>query len=307
MIYVYLDTSFLSQLSKVTSNTDQKVAGAAKWVALLNMLRQGANCASLTCPAAQFQTQEAKLAEGLQEEIASLQHQLCRGRYLKEWQEILVHQTAAELLRYLGRPQDIDSSWGPFTGTPPIVVEAFTTQKMKSEMAKFAQCMTVHSVPESSYAKQYNAEKASFLQNSFLQPIRQLLGLPTYGKSFDHRLLSMLIDEARVTGRELQKALQFFDSPSVDLVPFIHIFCSIFASLRFNEQNRNYTGSEKEDAVALACAIPCCQIVTTDANMKTNVVDRLHFDEKYEVSVFAPREEDLDALALLLSDRLSEE
>jgi len=176
---------------------------------------------------------------------------------------------------------------------------------MKSDMAKFAQLMQIHSVPESSYARQYDAEKASFLQNSFLQPIRQLLGLPTYSNSFDPELLTMLMREAKITENELQNALQFFDSPSVDLVPFIHIFCSIFASLRFHEPNRNYTGNEREDAVALACAITYCQIVTTDANMKTNVGDRLHFDEKYTVSVFVPREDNLDALDRVLSDQLS--
>jgi hypothetical protein len=299
MIYIYLDTSFLSQLSKAASNTKQKVAGTDKWGVLLNVLRQGVYNASCICPASQFQTQEVMLAKGLQKAFLSLQYELCHGRYFREWQEILVHQTADELLRYLGRPQDIDPSWEPFTENPPNVVDDFTTNKMKSDMAKFAQLMQA---PESLYAKEYDAQKASFLQNSFLQPIRQLLGLPTYSNSFDFELLAMLMREAQVKENELQKALQFFDSASVDSVPLIHIFCSIFASLRFHESNRNYTGNEREDTIALACVIPYCQIVTTDANMKTNVVDRLHFDKKYTMSVFVPRKDNLDALAHVLSE-----
>ena len=300
MIYIYLDTNFLSELSKTACDKKQEARGIEKWRAILNVLYQETKNGSLTCPASQFQTQEAMLAEGLQKEFVSLQQALSLGLYFMEWQEILVHQTADELLRYLGRPQDIDSSWSPFTKKSPNVVTALTTRKMKSDMAKFAQSMGAHPVPEMSYAEHYGAEKTSFLQNSFLQPIRQLLRLPTYAKSFDGTLLVMLMAEASITENELQRALQFFDSPSVDSVPFIHIFCSIFASLRFHESNRNYTGNEREDAVALACAIPYCQIVTTDANMKTNVKDRLHFDEKYGASFFVPRKDDLDTLNRVL-------
>ena len=102
MIYIYLDTNFLSQLSKTASDTKQEAAGTDNWGVLPNMLRQGVNTASLICPAPQFQTQEAILAEGLQREFISLQHELCRGQYFTELQEILVHQTAEALLCYLG-------------------------------------------------------------------------------------------------------------------------------------------------------------------------------------------------------------
>lgn len=305
MTLIFLDTNFLSQLSKEARNAEQGVTGTEKWASLLNMLRRGVNSGLLICPASQFQTQEAMLAEGLLKNFTSLQLELSQGQYFREWQEILAHQTADELLRYLGRPQNIDSSWEPFTRNPPNVADAFTTRKMKGDMAEFARLMQTHSVSESLYAEHYGAEKASFLQNSFLQPIRQLLGLPTYSKPFDAKLLLMLMQEAKIAESELSRALQFFDSSSVDLVPFIHIFCSIFASLRFHEPNRNYKGNEREDAVALACAIPYCQIVTTDANMKTNVKDRLHFDKKYGASIFVPREDDLDFLSRVLSHEQS--
>lgn len=304
MTHIFLDTNFLSQLVKEAKNTKQGIIGTEKWTSLLDMLHRGVDSGLLICPTSQFQTQEAMLAEGLLEKFICLQLELSHGLYFREWKEILVHQTADGLLRYLGRPESIDSSWRPFMRNPPNVVDALTTDKMRTDMVKFAQLMQTHSVPESSYDRQYGVEKTSFLQNSFFQPIRQLLGSPTYSRSFNPELLMMLMREAKITKDELPKALQFFDSTSVDLIPFIHIFCSIFASLRFHEQKRNYKGNEELDVVALACAIPYCQIVTTDMNMKINVVDRLHFDQKYGVLIFTLRVDDLDALDRVLSDQL---
>lgn len=305
MTHIFLDTNFLSQLVKEAKNTKQGIIGTGKWTSLLDMLHRGVDSSLLVCPTSQFQTQEAMLAEGLLEEFVCLQLELSHGLYFREWEEILVHQTADGLLRYLGRPESIDSSWRPLTRNPPNVVDALTTDKMKADIAKFAQWMQIRSVPESSYDRQYDVEKTAFLQNSFFQPIRQLLGSPTYSRSFDPELLMMLMREAKITEDELPKALQFFDSALVDSIPFIHIFCSIFASLRFHEQQHNYKkGSELFDVIALACAIPYCQIVTTDMNMKINVVDRLHFDQKYGVLIFTLRVDDLDALDRVLSDQL---
>lgn len=306
MIRIFLDTNFLSQFVKETKNTKQGIIGNGKLASLLDMLYRGVDSGLLICPTSQFQTQEAMLAEGLLEKFICLQHELSQGLYFREWKEILVHQTADGLLRYLGRPESIDSNWCPFTQNPHNVIDPLTTNKMKADMVKFAQLMQTHSVPESSYDREYDAQKTSFLQNSFFHPIRQhqLLGSSTYSRSANSEFHTMLIREAKITKDELPKVDRFFDSSSVDSIPFIHIFCSIFASLRFHEKNRNYKGNEELDAVALACGIPYCQIVTTDINMKINVVDRLHFDQKYGVLIFTLRVGDIDALDRVLSDQL---
>ncbi len=302
MFYIYLDTSFLSQLTKAA----REIAGASfnsdKWINLLTLLRQGVNRGILLCPASQFQTQEAMLAEGLLQEFVSLQLELSGGYYFKKWEDILVHQVTNQVLIYLKRPQDIDLGWKILTKKCPPLIDKSTTEIMKSNMAVFAEIMKSQSIPEASYLKQYEAAKISFLHNSFLQPIRQILGLLTYSGSPNLILLGMLKDEAKIPNSEFMSALHFFDSPLVDRVPFINIFCSIFASLRFHEQKRNYSGSELWDVIALACAIPYCKIITTDTNMKNNIVGRLHLNKKYGVSVYAPTSKDLDILGRALSE-----
>lgn len=309
-MYVYLDTVFLSQLAKTSDGREGKAA--IKWQRLLNLLDRGVQRGILLCPGSQFQTEEVMLAKrSLQEPYIALQHNLSKGYFFREWQEILVHQTASQLLSYLGRPQDIDLGWRFLVKLQPAVGNPSITAEIKRKMSEFANrakslSTTGTSYTGTSYSEQYEIEKKSFLQNSFLEPIRRLLGLPMCSTSPDaYSPLWTLLEEARVTKGELHKARQFFDSPLVDEVPFIHIFCSVFAALRFHESSRNYTGSEIEDAVALACAIPYCRIVTTDANMKSNIVDRLHLDEAYRATLYSPREGDLCALEQVLSEKMS--
>ena len=115
MFYIYLDTSFLSQLTKAAREIRGASFNTDKWINLLTLLRQGVKRGILLCPASQFQTEEAMLAEGLLQKFISLQLELSKGSYFKDWEDILVHQAANQDLIYLGRPQDIDSCWSVFT------------------------------------------------------------------------------------------------------------------------------------------------------------------------------------------------
>ncbi len=299
MFYIYLDTSFLSQLTKAAREIPETSSKTDKWINLLTLLRREVNRGTLLCPASQFQTQEGMLAGRLFKEYRNLQHELSKKWRFKRWQDILVHQTANQALIYLSRQQDIDLGWSVFSKEPLPFIPPFITRQIKSNMALFAKLAQNLSAPAASFDKQYEEEKTSFLQATFLQPIRYILGLSTHSGSFEPELLMMLQKEAKIPNNELKRFLHFFDSPRVDQVPFIHIFCSLFASTKFHEPTRKDKGSDTFDIVALACAIPYCQIVTTDTNMK-NHIGRLHLNEKYGVSVHAPTDEDLDALGKAL-------
>ncbi len=115
--------------------------------------------------------------------------------------------------------------------------------------------------------------------------------------------------EAKVRKKEVPTLFTFLNNESInreyiDRVPFMNIFCSLWASTIVHEQTRKYKYGDLLDVVALACAIPYCQIITTDNNMK-NFVGRLGFDRKHGISVYAPTAKDLDAFAKALSDLVS--
>ncbi len=288
MFYVYLDTSFLSELTKAQSEIS-RTPNDNKWIKLLSMLRQGVKRGTFLCPASQFQIQEAMLAKGLLEEFVSLQLELSKGFFFKEWQDILVHQFANQVLMYLKRPQDIDLGWKFLTKKCPNVIDEFMTIMMKLNMTKYAEHarqLRKKFGREASYEDYYREEKADFLGGTFLNP--------------NSNLSEMLIREAKVGEEEVPVLFSFLNPQSVDCVSFINIFCSLWASTIFHEQTRKYKCGDLLDIVALACVIPYCRIVTTDTNMK-NMIERLRLDEKHGVSVYSPVGKDLASLEKELS------
>jgi len=290
VFYVYLDTSFLSQFTKVARGIPRASFDTGKWISILMLLRQGVGSGILLCPASQFQTEEAMLAEDLLQEFVSLQLELSKGYYFKKYQDILVYQVANQALIFLGRPHDIDLGWKAFTRTHPPVRDPLTTAITKSNMVQYAELARLlrgrfgRKVPYNEY---YKAEKAAFLEQTFLNP--------------NSDWPAMLISEAKVREEEVPRLFSFLNPQSIDRVPLINIFCSLWASTIIHEQTRTYKYGDLLDVIALACAIPYCQIITTDTNMK-NFVGRLHLDKKYGISVYAPTDKDLDAFGKALSE-----
>lgn len=289
MFYIYLDTSFLSQLTKAAREISGVSFNSEKWVNLLTLLRQGVKRGIFLCPASQFQTQEAMLAEDLFKEFTSLQLELCGGCYFKKWEDILVHQVASQALIYFGRPHDIDLGWSVFTGEPPPIADPLATAIAKSNMTQYAELARLLREKfgrRESFKEHYEAEKKDLLQATFLNPYSDLLG--------------MLISEVKIRKEEIPRLFSFLDHKSIDRVPFINVFCSLWASTIVHEPRRKYKRGDLLDIAPLACVIRYCQMITTDTNMK-NFIERLHFNDKYGLSVYAPTIKDLEDFGKVLS------
>lgn len=295
MLYVYLDTSYLSEFAKSAGKRPEASRNGDKWTNLLALLRQGVNSGRLLCPSSQFQIQEALLVPDLIQEFESIQLELSKGYYFKKWEDILVHQVANQALIYLGRPQDIDLGWSVFIKQAPPVIDPLATMIMKSNMtqyAEFARVLRRKFGRKESYNEHYKGEKIVFLKQTFLNPKSDFS--------------KMLISEAKIRKKEVPTLFTFLNSESInreyiDRVSFVNIFCSLWASTIVHEQTRRYKYGDLLDVVALACAIPYCQIITTDNNMK-NFIGRLGFDKKHGISVYAPIAKDLDTFAKALSE-----
>ena len=104
--------------------------------------------------------------------------------------------------------------------------------------------------------------------------------------------MERLTREARIS---MNEAANFFESDAVDMVPFIHIFASICASLRFYGQKRKPKTGDLVDIVALASSIPDCSFITTDKNM-AEIIRQLKLDTTYRTIIFNPTIPDIDAL-----------
>jgi len=295
---VYLDTSFLSQFAKLEMGKLRVSSHTEKWGALLARLRQEVQRGNLICPASEFPLQEALLSAKILPQFRRIQSELSKGYFFKCWMDILVHQTANQVLIYLGRSQDINLGWEALTRQAPNIVPPWATRIAKKDVLQFLEELRKGEPAKETYDEQYEAERISFLQESFIQPIRQLLRLDTYQESPNPRF-GMLIREANISENEMPEVLAFFESNLVDRIPYIHIFCSINASLRFYEQARKPKIGDWLDVSALASAFHYCDVVTTDKNMKTHVVD--HLQLKNRADVFAPTADGIDAFLERLS------
>ncbi|MFC1944993.1 hypothetical protein ACFLX5_05930 [Chloroflexota bacterium] len=275
MINIYLDTNFISELVKADRNLRNGVPNEQqyqRWESLLNVLRIGVRRNVFACPASQIQIEEAMVAgDSLLYDIYYLLKELSLGLYFREWLQILDYQLVDGLHQHFGIAQDIETVWSPFTNDRPSVTEKRTTQKIRENMANYNAPS-----PKASFSEQYQAERNSFLQILKADRLHQIhTGIQMHGAN----------------KKGLSYIESFFNSPNIDSVPFIHIFCSMFASFRFHEPGRTFKkGNEYADVLALSCTLPYCQIVTTDANMKTNAVNRLKLDKMYNVSLYSPRD-----------------
>lgn|GEM_PF-2935042 len=298
MRLIYLDTSFLSQFSKLESGKLRKAGDIRMWGDLLALLRHGVKKGSLLCPASQFQTQEALLAPNLIDGFKKLQLELSKGLFFKHWEDILVHQAANHLLIYMKREQDINWGWRVIYEQVPPIIDPATTLRAKSEIEEFARRKEKEDFTYSSFTDQYIAERNNLLRQTFLLPIYVIKGLPVYDKpsgSFEEifftSLLAKVMVDADIPLEQIEETIVFFNTDLVDRIPFIRIHSSLYASVRLT---RKYRKGDWLDIAPMACVIPYCSIITTDGDMKRRIQDQLNFfSREYIVDIYTPSPNDL--------------
>ncbi|MCX5704230.1 MAG: hypothetical protein NT066_07065 [Candidatus Omnitrophica bacterium] len=284
---IYLDTSFISNFAKAEL-ADSVTSDTKNWKALLNCLRQRINENKLLCPASQFQTYEAQLNSRLLPKFKQIQMELSQGIWLKGFDEILVHQTANQLLVYFDRKQDINLHWKVITDRKPTRIDSQFIRTAKA----YAKEISDYLAPAAKdFKEQYQREKTSFVQKVFLQELEQITSLDALISRFSVGLLGMSMRQADIpiSKKELKSVVNFLETDLVDNIDFIHLFCSITASI---VRNRPYKPGDLFDVAHLSCAIPYCKIITTDTDMKTTVQGRLKIKD---VEVFSPTSEDINA------------
>lgn len=300
---IYLDTSFLSNITKAKMGMLRESSNAEKWRSLLACLRQEVQRGTLICPASQFQTQEVLLANDLNIcEFTIIQSELSKGYYLKDWEEILIHQAADQVLIYLGRQNEINRDWDILTEQPTPIIPPNSARKSVKEVLQYAEAQQRRGPFKKSFTDEYKWQRIGLIYETFLQPIRQLQGLPTRSTSPDplgeieyKGFMGRLRREAQISANEATKVMEFFESDTVETVPFIHIYASIYAHLSLPSKNRKPQSGDWVDIVALASAIPYCSFVTTDSFM-ADIIRQLKVATTYRTTIFKPTVQNIAAL-----------
>lgn len=302
MLFLYLDTHYLSNFAKLEDGREFDNADTLKL--LLGKLRHGVEAGYLICPASEFQLMEVTRRPALSSSVCRVQQELSRGYYMKPWWEIYIHQTASSLLTYLERQRDIDVSWLFYTTDSPQVP---LISEIEDAVKNAEQFLNTMNPPCETFDKQYAVEKTDLIKNTFLTSLRGgCESLLPQSLSNLQKLLPMLLVECRMSEQELPTILPrvyefLLNSNYLDHIPYINVFCSLWASILVNERGRKPQSGDLIDVSSLACALYNCNIVTTDTNMKNHIVNRLGLGDKWGSQVFTQSTEDINKLINVIS------
>jgi hypothetical protein len=97
---------------------------------------------------------------------------------------------------------------------------------------------------------------------------------------------------------DVQLAL-FLKSKGAKSIPFIDIHSSLRASMLVHTPDRNISGTDLDDVLALSALLPYAKIFTSDRHMK-DIVGRADLAKKYGTRIFSARRGDIDELAAYL-------
>lgn len=282
---LYLDTSFLSQFAKLDVRP-KSVPDAPAWRELLTALRTHARDGTVLCPASEFQVDEALLTGDVDliREVNAIQHELSHGYSFRYWWETVVHQTAHLVLTYMGAQRPFQKTWSAVVRRTLVSLPPDRTRADKEDVRSFLDGQREAVPAGRSYEVRRELEKQDLVHQLFLAP--------------DNLCFRMLLYECGVGQRQFP--MDFFDSECIDRIAYVDIFCSITASLAVHERTRTPRGSDLFDTPAIATVLPYCDVVTTDKNMQTHVVRRLHYDGKYDAQILAPTTAGVAALLEML-------
>ena len=297
MRLVYLDTSLISELCQLESGNSTATVNIELWRKLLSRLRKGIQNGAFICPASQFQSQEVLLAPRIKDSFTDLQSELSRGCFFKDWEDILIHQAANQILLYLHRSKDIVLDWVPYSQDMPPIITSEKTVKSKLELEQYA-LDHKHDEKPTTFAEEYKADRLLYLRETFLLPYYIYKGFHTLSKpsgSFDEvfmdSMLCKLMILAGVPLSQLPEIMEYFSTALVDDIPMVRIHSALYAQLRFK---RNYKHGDWLDIETMSSVIPYCAIVTTDRSMKSLIMDKKDFLGKgFVFDIYSGRSDDI--------------
>lgn len=317
---VYLDQPFVSSFWK----SQQKPYRVDPiWSDLYGLLRRAVKDDRVICPASPFHDEEDSLTSTLAVGIHEVSIELSWGLNFLHWNEILDNQAKRALYRYAGAPLE-DPEWKDAFDTNPHEPLAERSVEFRGSrllidafMARPSEFITEHRATKEAYVKdlvtptparerrtfdeQLKREKQSFIWERFVQPsinLREHLtqgAFPSLVDLENSEALRFLALDSEKLGLELPEPLKFLTSDALFETPFIDVFCSIYAAMRFYLPNRKPRASDLDDVAILATVLPYCDVVTTDKGMK-DICIRAGLHTKYGVETYFPQPEDVRAL-----------
>jgi hypothetical protein len=326
---VYLDHNFVSNLAKARLGRISDAGQQGYYVQLFEVLETLVLDNRIVCPRSTSHDLEAELDERLDREIGLTIESVARGVRFLDDAEVLNSQVTKALYKYLGKdPPEPFAPWAEaFVEDPqaPVVRDLppanvrirVPGRPGKARWVKKRYVEEIRSVRQRrlerppAFDMQVRRETLSLAASYYFEPFRVAYEPLATGRGWDvgafesaRHTLALYRHYSQITGDESYNlespSWSFFGSDEFARVPYVDIFCSLYAgSLVYSAQRQPQEG-DLYDVSAVATALPYCDVLATDAYMKW-LIHRLRLDAKYGVEVFSARRADLTAFLTRLT------
>jgi hypothetical protein len=324
---IYLDQNYISNMAKAIVGRIRDKALAKFWLSIFEDLKKAVLLDKITCPESNFHKTEAMFDKTLEEPLIKVIAELSMGLKFRSWQDILEGQIIEAARLFVGKHNNEKKWWTiAFESDPNASVESrmidingikvrinshfflpkeiaeHNRQKKLQFVDKSKELIDKYSEKPLKWPELLFESKKSTLDGILGNTARKTI-LEKAGSSsiFDQisaingiikykNLDSKLSREIGVDNKNLQKFL--FSNELFD-IPFVDISSSIWAVIaELSIHGRKSQIGDFYDVPILSVALPYCNIITTDKFMKEILINKLHFNDKYNVRIFSAIETD---------------
>jgi hypothetical protein len=308
---IYLDQSYLSNLTKARLGPKEYPRTPPCFRALLRALRSAVDEDVAVCPISPYHFTESELApRHLENEIYNTLELLCCGVSYLAFPDILENQVVRAYRKFLGADSEADSWESAFDRNPDesgdhkhhIERSRGDFSAWTKEVRQYHQRTgLLPALGDYEFSRKY--EIAQLISTLYIQPLLayQRGQATIFTLSGPEYVMHRMQDFRELRGSEPTESdldailTTFLASWLVEPPPYADVYASIVASVVTRHQLRTVQGGDLEDASAAALAVPYCDIFTADRFMK-DILTASELDRKYGCVVYSPGIADVKAL-----------
>jgi hypothetical protein len=321
---VYLDHNFVSNLAKARLGWTRQPSSQHRYGQLIELLTGLVLDDQIICPRSTFHDLEAELDERLEREIRLTTETLARGVKFLHDTEVLNNQVTKALYRWLAKdpPEPfapwaeafIDDPQAPVTRELPVIDVKIpmpgspeNVRQVKRRWVEGVRSIRRRRLKRPlAFDIQVRRERSSFVRGRYFLPFLRWRGAAVaLIKGVKHDMGAFLATRnirhlarlyADLTGNERigldSQFWSFFLSDEFARVPYVDIFCSLYAGSLVYYPHREPQEGDLYDVPIAATVLPYCDVLATDGHMKDLMV-RLQLDKRYGVEIYSARKADL--------------
>lgn len=331
---VYLDQNYVSNMAKARNDLIEDKDEAFFWNSLFENLSEAVLSDKIICPESEFHMMEAQYDSRLERPIRQVLDELSWGLRFYPWQNIFEQQIEDAANSFVGKKSSEQEWWlSVFQSNPHLSISNRRELLSKAESVRDIFISIPFRNIQPTAKVDFEVEAQNILEAYGKQPLSWLdlvlqskynlldgflgnFALESIGKQFEEESLDSkwraierrleleeLWNRLRAIGIKIDNpsVMDFLKSEEILNIPFVDINASIWAGIGWLYcQGRKLGKGDFFDVPILATILPRCNIACIDGFMKEVLIGLLHYDDKYQTSIYSANQSDRVAFRALI-------